>query len=139
MTSPHLAFHHLGLAVRRPDEAMAFHSIPGYHVGKPIFYLGQNVHLAMCSPETEAAVEFIWPHETERFIHGVKERPPACVIYHVCYTTDNLGLALAGLEKEGTRVICAPPPKPATLFGRRKVSFYNVAGIGLIEILELAI
>jgi methylmalonyl-CoA/ethylmalonyl-CoA epimerase len=58
------------------------------------------------------------------------------VIYHVCYTTDNLGSALAGLEKAGTRVICASPPKPAILFGGRKVSFYNVAGIGLIEILE---
>jgi hypothetical protein len=30
------------------------------------------------------------------------------------------------------------PPQPAVLFGGRKVSFYSVAGFGVIEILELA-
>ena len=139
MTSPHLAFHHFELAVRRPDEAMVFLSILGYHVGKPIFDMGQNVHLAMCNHETGPAVEIIRPHETEGPIHGLTERHPSGVIYHVCYTTDNLCLTLAGLERAGTRVICASPPKPAAFFGGRKVSFCNVAGIGLIEILECAI
>jgi hypothetical protein len=32
--------------------------------------------------------------------------------------------------------MCISEPKPAPLFGGRPVSFYNVAGIGLIEILE---
>jgi hypothetical protein len=135
-TSPRLTFHHLGLAVRCPDEAMAFLSITGYRIGETVFDPGQNVHLAMCIHETEPAVEIIWPGETESPVLGLTERHPAGVIYHICYTTDDLGSTLAGLEKGGLRVICVSPPRPAPLFGGRKVSFYTVRGIGLVEILE---
>lgn len=132
----HLTFHHLGLAVRRPDEAVAFLSLMGYRIGETVLDPGQNVRLAICTHETAPAVEIIWPEETNGPVHGWAERHPAGVIYHVCYTTGDLVSALADLEKAGLRVICASSPKPAPLFGARKVSFYNVAGIGLIEILE---
>jgi catechol 2,3-dioxygenase-like lactoylglutathione lyase family enzyme len=135
MTNPHLVFHHLGLAVRRPEEARAFLTTMGYRIGETVFDPGQNVHLALCSHETEPAVEIIWPGETKGPILGLTERHPAGVIYHVCYTTDDLDAALAGLEKAALRVICVSPPKPAPLFGGREVSFYNVLGIGLMEIL----
>jgi nucleoside-diphosphate-sugar epimerase len=43
---------------------------------------------------------------------------------------------LEALLKSNQRVICISPPKRASLFGGRKVSFYNVAAIVLKEILE---
>lgn len=132
----HLVFHHFGLAVKRPDESRAYLTALGYRIGETVFDPGQNVQLAMCEHPTEPAVEIIWPGETKGPVLGMTERHPAGVIYHVCYTTDDLGAALAGLEKAGLRVICVSPPKPAPLFGGRKVSFYNVVGMGLIEILE---
>ena len=132
----HLAFHHLGLAVRRPREAMTFLTALGYRMGETVLDPGQNVHLMMCTHETEPAVEIIWPSDTPGPIDNLMERHPSGIIYHVCYFTDDLAAALAGLQKAGLRAACISPPQPAPLFGGRKVSFYNVIGIGLIEILE---
>jgi catechol 2,3-dioxygenase-like lactoylglutathione lyase family enzyme len=132
----HLAFHHLGLAVRRPQEAQLFLSAMGYRLGETVLDPGQNVHLMMCTHETEPEVEIIWPSDTKGPIDGLTQRHPAGIVYHICYVTDDLAAALAALEKAGLRIVCVSPPKPAPLFGGRKVSFYNVVGIGLIEILE---
>jgi Glyoxalase/Bleomycin resistance protein/Dioxygenase superfamily len=132
----HLVFHHFGLAVRRPDESRTFLLNLGYRIGETVFDPNQNVQLAMCEHPTEPAVEIIWPGETKGPILSLTQRHTSGIIYHVCYTTDNLAAALAGLERAGLNVICVSPPKPAPLFGGRPVSFYNVVGMGLIEILE---
>lgn len=132
----HLVFHHLGLAVRRPQEAEAFLTAMGYQLGEAVLDPGQNVHLKMCNHATEPDVEIIWPASAGGPIDGMTQRHPAGIIYHVCYTTDDLVAALAALEKAGLRVVCVSPPKPAPLFGGRPVSFYNIVGMGLIEILE---
>jgi hypothetical protein len=132
----HLAFHHLGLAVRRPREATAFLLAQGYRMGDPVLDPAQNVHLMMATHDTEPEVEIIWPGDTQGPIDGLTQRHPAGIIYHVCYETDDLAAALTALEKAGVRSVCISPPKPAPLFGGRPVSFYNLIGIGLIEILE---
>ena len=136
LSGAHLTFHHLGLAVPRPDEAATFLSLMGYRIGETVLDPSQNVNLAICSHETAPTVEIIWPSEAKGPAHGLIERHPAGVIYHVCYSTDDLASALEDLEKAGLRALCISPPTPAPLFGLRKVSFYKVAGIGLIEILE---
>jgi Glyoxalase/Bleomycin resistance protein/Dioxygenase superfamily len=136
MTSPHLKYHHLGLAVRHPMEAENFLSLLGYRLGEAIFDPGQNVHLKICVHATEPAVEIIWPAETKGPIHKMTERHAAGIVYHVCYETGNLTAALAQFGEAGLSVICVSPPTPAPLFGGRKVSFYNVVGMGLVEILE---
>jgi hypothetical protein len=40
------------------------------------------------------------------------------------------------LEAAGLTPICLSPATPAPLFGGRPVSFYNVGGLGLLEIPE---
>jgi methylmalonyl-CoA/ethylmalonyl-CoA epimerase len=105
-------------------------------MGESVLDRGQNVHLMLCTHETEPEIEIIWPGDSQGPIDGLTQRHPAGIIYHICYATDDLAAALAALEKAGLRVVCVSPPKPALLFGGRKVSFYNVIGIGLIEILE---
>jgi len=132
----HLVFHHLGLAVRRPQEAMTFLSALGYRMGETVLDPGQNVQLMMCTHETEPEVEIIWPSDTKGPIDNVTQHHPSGIVYHVCYVTGDLAAALAGLEEAGLRAVCISPPQPAPLFGGRKVSFYNVVGIGLMEILE---
>jgi methylmalonyl-CoA/ethylmalonyl-CoA epimerase len=133
---PHLVFHHFGLAVRRPDEAKAFLSLLGYRIGEPVFDSAQNVHLLMGTHATEPAVEIIWPGDSHGPVTGLIDRHTSGIIYHVCYETDDLTAALAGCESAGLRPRCVSPPKPAPLFGGRPVSFYNVIGLGLVEILE---
>jgi catechol 2,3-dioxygenase-like lactoylglutathione lyase family enzyme len=138
MNNPHLKFHHFGLAVRRPDEARVFVSALGYRIGGPVFDPAQNVHLQLCTHETHPAVEIIWPGDTKGPIEKLTERHAAGIIYHLCYETDNLTDALAQFDEAKLRIVCISPPTPAPLFGGRPVSFYNVVGIGLIEILETA-
>jgi len=136
MSNPHLVFHHLGLAVRRPAEATSFLSNLGYQIGETVFDPNQNVNLKMCPHPFEPAVEIIWPGDTPGPLESLLQRHPPGLIYHVCYETDNLEQALAALKQAGLKALCVSPPKPAPLFGDRPVSFYNIVGIGLIEILE---
>jgi hypothetical protein len=136
MTIPHLVFHHLGLAVKQPRQATTFVSSLGYQLGETIFDQGQNVFSMLCTHETQPAIEILWPGETKGPIDDLTQRHPVGIIYHICYETGNLTAALAKLEEAGNRVVCISPPKLAPLFGNRKVSFYNVLGIGLIEILS---
>jgi methylmalonyl-CoA/ethylmalonyl-CoA epimerase len=137
MSNSHLSFHHFGLAVRRPDEARKFVAVLGYQPGEPVFDPAQNVHLQLCTHASHPAVEIIWPGGAGGPVDKLAQRHTAGVIYHLCYETDNLSAALAGLEAAGLPAICISPPKPAPLFGGRPVSFYNVVGMGLVEILEL--
>jgi len=136
MINPHLRFHHFGLAVRRPDEARKFLSALGYQLGAPVLDPAQRVHLQLCTNETHPAVEIIWPGGNKGPIEKLTEHHAAGIIYHLCYETDSLTAALAQFEEAKLSVICISPPTPAPLFGGRQVSFYNVVGIGLIEILE---
>ncbi|MCE0483869.1 MAG: VOC family protein [Methylacidiphilales bacterium] len=132
----HLLFHHFGLAVRRPQEAETLLTALGYTLGEAVLDPGQNVHLKMGHHPAQPAVEIIWPAAPGGPIDGMTQRHTSGIIYHLCYETDDLAAALAGFEKAGSRVVCVSPPKSAPLFGGRKVSFYNVIGLGLIEILE---
>jgi methylmalonyl-CoA/ethylmalonyl-CoA epimerase len=136
MPDPHLHFHHFGLAVRRPDEARKYVSALGYNIGETVFDPSQNVHLALCTHVSAPAVEIIWPGSSEGPVDKMTQRHASGIIYHLCYETDDLTLALSGLKEAGLRPVCISPPTPAPLFGGHPVSFYNVLGIGLIEILE---
>jgi len=136
MTHSHLTFHHFGLAVRRPDEARKFVAALGYLAGPSVFDPAQNVHLQLCTHAVQPAVEIIWPGDTTGPIDRLVQRHASGIIYHLCYETDDLAAALAGLELAGLHPTCISKPTPAPLFGGRPVSFYNVIGIGLVEILE---
>jgi methylmalonyl-CoA/ethylmalonyl-CoA epimerase len=124
------------LAVRRPDEARVFVSSLGFQIGEAFFDPDQNVHLQLCTHLTHPAVEIIWPGDTKGPIEKLTERHSAGIIYHVCYETDDLAAALAHFAQAKLCIICISPPTPAPLFAGRKVSFYNLRAIGLIEILE---
>jgi methylmalonyl-CoA/ethylmalonyl-CoA epimerase len=50
--------------------------------------------------------------------------------------TADLSATLGAMEEGGVRVVCMVPPTPAVLFGGCRVSFYNIVGIGLCEIIE---
>ncbi|MDR3457449.1 MAG: VOC family protein [Verrucomicrobiae bacterium] len=136
MTTSHLVFHHFGLAIRRPVEARKLLGILGYTEGAPVFDPVQNVNLQLCTHATHPTVEIIWPGNPGGPVDKLVQRHQSGIIYHLCYETDNLAAALAELESAGLLPICISPPAPAPLFDGRPVSFYNVPGIGLIEILE---
>jgi hypothetical protein len=131
-----LTFHHLGLAVRRPKEALIFLNGLGYSCPEPVFDREQNVHLIMCTHEAMPAVEIIYPGSGTTPIDGYLAKQPNGLVYHACYASPDLAESLAQLEAAGISAICVSEPKPAILFGGRSVSFYNILGLGFIEIID---
>lgn len=131
-----LSFHHFGLAVKQPAYAITFLKALAYQIGDPVFDPAQNVNLIMCSHTSQPAVEIIYPGTGPGPVDDLVQRYAAGIIYHACYETTNLTFTLAELEKSGVRTDCIVPPTPAPLFNGRKVSFYRIRGMGLIEILE---
>jgi hypothetical protein len=134
-----LTFHHLGLAVKEPKTAGFFLSGLGYKIGPMVFDPLQNVHLGMCHHDSMPDVEIICPAEgsgpLDRLLGAHKEG----LVYHMCYTSPNLDATLDALEsEENLQIFEISPPKEAVLFGGKKVSFYLIAGLGLIEIIDEA-
>jgi catechol 2,3-dioxygenase-like lactoylglutathione lyase family enzyme len=130
-----LSFHHLGLAVKDVDRALNFVADLGYHASEPVRDELQNVNLVFCTSESMPAVEIIWPTETSGPVSDILKFRDE-LIYHSCYESSDLQKTLTAIRKEGHLIVCISPPTSAPLFSGRKVSFYNVRGLGLIEILE---
>jgi len=136
MDNPFLNFHHFGLAVKQARIGTTLLTALGYRIGEIVLDPIQNVYLAMGTHENQPAVEVIWPANNGGPVDSLVQRHSSGIVYHICYETTDLEAALARLQEAGLRVICISPPYPAPLFGGRKVSFYNVVGMGLVEILE---
>jgi methylmalonyl-CoA/ethylmalonyl-CoA epimerase len=134
-----LTFHHLGLAVKLPEAAVSFLVGLGYAKGESIFDPLQNVHLLMCDHPAMPSVEIISPAEGAGPLDKLLVRQKDGLVYHMCYTTQNLAGTLNALEvDESVHLFCVSPPKAAVLFNGKQVSFYLIAGVGLIEIIDEA-
>jgi hypothetical protein len=130
-----LKFHHLGLAVKQPGSAVNFLTGIGYKVGAVVRDELQNVNLILCAKRGMPAIEIIYPTEKPGPLVSILKSNVA-LIYHICYESGNRERCLRSLEAAGNRIVLLSPPQPAVLFGGRRVSFYVVAGFGVIEILE---
>ena len=58
------------------------------------------------------------------------------LVYHVCYSTENVEASLKSFEAAQTRFVCVSTPKESVLFPGYSVSFYLIYGFGLIELME---
>lgn len=135
MHRPLLTFHHFGLAVRRPEKAFAFLQSLGYRAGAQVYDPLQSVNLAMRHHPTMPAVEVIWPGEAPSPVDSLIKGDKA-LVYHLCFATHDARRALDELAAAGHQVIEIAPPKPALLFDGVPVSFHNVLGFGVIEIIH---
>jgi methylmalonyl-CoA/ethylmalonyl-CoA epimerase len=131
-----LEFHHFGLAVRRPRDAVQFLGGLGYEIGEPVYDPEQNANLILCRHGAMPAVEIIYPAKGKSPVDNLINLRPDGLVYHVCYAAPDLAASLKWLEDNGLRVVCVVPPVPAVLFGGRSVSFYNIVGMGLCEIID---
>lgn len=132
-----LRFHHLGLAAPRPDDAKTFLAGLGYEIGDPVFDPEQNTNLIMCRHEGSMPdVEIIFPATGKSPVDTLLNRRPDGLVYHVCYVTADLSDSLMQMQQAGVRAACVARPTPAILFDGREVSFYNIVGMGLCEIIN---
>ena len=132
-----LTFHHLGLAVKTPGAAVSFLEGLGYAAGEAVFDPLQNVHLLMCDHPAMPSIEVIYRAKGEGPLDKLLARQKDGLVYHMCYTATSLQASLQALEADkSAELFCISPPKAAVLFGGKPVSFYLVAGVGLIEIID---
>lgn len=137
MLRQHLTFHHLGLATKRHEKAVAFCQALGYSVGSRIHDPLQKVNLSMCTHTSEPNIEIISPEEEIGPLNAYLETSQE-IVYHVGYTTLDREAALKDIASAGFRVITVSEPRPAVLFDGKLVSFYRIVGYGLIEFIEEA-
>lgn len=134
-----LRFHHLGLAVKMPEQSIRFLEALGYTIGPHVSDPLQNVNLIMCSHQTMPDVEIIFPGIGPGPVDRLLQQHSDGLVYHMCYECDNLAATMASVKESGAfRLACISPPKPAVLFDGKPVSFYIVTGVGLIEIIDNA-
>ena len=135
MQSFGLSFAHFGLATRDAERTLAFLRGLGYRTPPSVHDPLQRVNLSLCEHPAMPAVEVIWAAEPDGPLDAILDRAPQS-IYHLCYRTRDVAASLAALKDAGHRTLVVAPPKPAVLFGDRRVSFYMVHGFGLIEMIE---
>lgn len=132
-----LRFHHFGLAVRQPEKALSFLSNLNYTIGERTYDSLQVVNLMICTNKVMPDVELIYPAESPGPLESLLKNHSE-IIYHLCYSCNDIDLTLKELRTKH-RVITISEPKPAILFGHKRVAFYQVQGFGMIELLEDAI
>lgn len=130
-----LTFHHMGLALKKEDEALKFLKGLGYNEGEHIYDPKQKVNLRLCTAKNMPSVELVMAGDEPSPLDNILKKYNE-LIYHTCYETKDLGASLKLIDDAGLRVLPVSSRKPAILFGGRHVSFYTVMGFGLIEILE---
>lgn len=132
-----LTFHHLGLAVRDPEPAKTFLSGLGYEIGAIVYDPLQNVHLGMAVHEHMPDVEIIYPASGAGPLDGILGKHRNGLVYHMCFVAKDLDKSIEAIEAEDAiRIMTVSLPKEAVLFNGKKVSFYIVADVGLIEIID---
>jgi hypothetical protein len=129
-----LEFHHFGLAVKSPEAAFRYLEALGYTAGSTCYDPLQKVNLAMRHHERMPDVEVIWPGTEPSPIDRMLKRGDS-MIYHLCYTSDDVERSVAALEETGLEVLPLGLAQPAVLFDGIEVSFYSITGVGIIEII----
>jgi methylmalonyl-CoA/ethylmalonyl-CoA epimerase len=130
-----LTFHHLGLAVKRPDKAVYFLRGLGYEVGDVVSDEVQNVNLIMCNSADMPDVEIIFTTESDGPLSNILSVRDE-LMYHMCFESADVERSVNAIKEGKNRIFCISTPKPAVIFAGNMVSFYMVSGFGLIEILE---
>jgi hypothetical protein len=132
-----LIFHHLGLAVPDSTAAELFLRGQGYNAGKTVSDPLQIADLTMWRHPSAPDIEVICPaDQTKGPVAEILAVRPEGLVYHLCYTTNDLNDSIDRMEQSGLRPFEVSPAKPAVLFGGERVSFFMILGVGLIEIIE---
>ena len=132
-----LKFHHFGMAVRNTDATVKVLQGLGYRCNEEVYDPLQEVNLIWCEHVSMPAVELVSPTGSPGPVDKILENSRESV-YHMCFAAQSIEDSIAALKSDGVRIIPMVAAKPAVLFGNQPVGFYQMKGLGLIEIVELA-
>lgn len=124
-----MRIHHIGIVCKNIEKAIDdFKSLYNITRQSKIVYDDlQKAYLCLLNTDTGLDVEFI---SGEKVSNLLKTKTS---YYHLCYTVEDLEADILRFETNGCLVVSAP--KPAVLFGGKRVAFLMTSN-GLIELLE---
>jgi len=129
------AFHHVGVAVHRLDEAIPkFKSLFGYAVSHgPFDDPIQNVSVVFLSRgEGDPLLELVAPLGPNSPVDRTLKRGGGT--YHVCYEVPDLEAAIGHLVARDSMVVS--PPAPAVAFAMRPIAWVMTEPGLLVELVE---
>lgn len=124
-----MKLHHIGIACSDIEQAIEdfskFHTIVSKSeiVDDPL----QNARLCMITTDMGLDIEFISGEQVAQFIKK------GITYYHVCYEVENLEQAIDDYLSKDAKIISEP--KPAILFGNKRVAFLYLP-YGFVELVE---
>ncbi len=130
-----MVFHHFGLLSSNAEASCKLLRGLGYEVSTPIDDPLQNVRAYWATHATLPSVEIISPTETPGPVSSLAKKLKQG-IYHLCFEVANIAECVELLSAH-SQVVQVSEAKLAILFQNRRVSFYYVENLGLIEILEM--
>lgn len=136
MIASGLRFHHFGLAAKDPRRAVSFLESLGYRCSEAVVDPLQHVVLHWCEQDAVPPVEVVSPAQSNGPLASVLAEHDTS-FYHLCYEAESAQAdPIELLRATGVRFVTVVPPTPAVLFGGRFVSFHQVHGFGLVELLQ---
>lgn len=121
--------HHIGIACDDIEAAAGF-ILRAFNVSSDtgtLFDPEQNASVRLFNAGRPDAIELVTgPMVASLLAHRTS-------YYHVCYTTPDIAATLIEAKRAGALLVS--PPKPAVLFGGRRVAFVYTP-LGLVEFLE---
>ncbi|MGW0030970.1 amino acid adenylation domain-containing protein [Streptomyces sp. NPDC003314] len=126
---------HVGVAVAEPEAPAAALSALGFTAGGTVHDPEQRSLLRMLTHPDRPSVELVAPVDDTSPSRGVLERFGERP-YHLCYRVPSLDGAQRAWRAAGIAFEAVGDAAPAVLFGGRRVRFFSVAGVGLVELLE---
>lgn len=130
-----MKFHHFGIACRDFKNPKIFYKLLNYSISKEVYDEIQNVKLVFCKSIIYPNVELIRPVNKKSPINNFLKMSETS-IYHTCYSTKKNEKQVMEIFKK-QKIIKISRPQPAVLFNNKKVVFYYIKKVGIIEILYL--
>lgn len=126
-----MRIHHVGVACADIEagvrELRAIYDV--VEVSEIVFDEHQNASVCLIRTNNGLDIELV----SGEPIRGLLQKEIS--YYHLCYEVAEIAREIARLKRQGAVVVAEP--KPARLFGGRRVAFLYT-GVGLIELLEIA-
>jgi methylmalonyl-CoA/ethylmalonyl-CoA epimerase len=133
----YLKFHHFGLATENIAKSKKHLERFGYKFSKTITDENQKVNLSIGTRNNFPSIELVGiskkfkQNPLSNFLNKYDEN-----IYHICFEVTNLKKFNFENFVKKLNYVNILKPTPAKLFNYRKVSFYKIKNIGLVEFLE---
>ena len=124
-----MKIHHVGIVCKKIEKAIRdYKSLYNVTEQSEIVYDElQKANLCLLKTDTGLDVEFICGEQVANLLKA------RITYYHLCYTVENLEAEILRFEENGSLVVS--DPKPAILFGGKRVAFL-MTSTGLVELLE---